>query len=146
MGSILERMIRITKTCLFKTLGRAKFDYFQFLTMISDIQRAINSRPLTYRSMSDTEVLPLTHNAFLHPNVNGEIFVKMNSGGCPGMKPTSRSQLLDALSERKKLFKNFKELWNEEYLLSLRKSCKDLHNMDFNNKIQVILQNNRTLA
>ena len=105
--------------------------------MISDIQRAKNSRPLTYQSMSDTEVLHLTPNAFLLPNVNGDISVKMDSGGCPDMEPTSRSQLLNALSEREKFLKNFKEIWNEEYLLSIRESCKDLHIMYFNNKIQV---------
>ena len=43
----------------------------------------------------------------------------------------------EMLSGREKLLNNFKELWNEEYLLSLRESCKDLHNMDFNNKIQI---------
>ena len=137
MGSVWKRMIKTTKTCLFRTLGRAKFDYFQLLTMISDIQRAINSRPLTYRSTSDTEVLPLTPNAFLHPNVYGNISVKTDSGGCPDIKPISRSQLLDDLPEKEKLLNNFKELWNKEYLLSLRESCKDLHNMDFRNKIQV---------
>ena len=47
--------------------------------------------------------------------------MKTDSGGCPDMEPTSRSQLLDALSEREKLLNNFKELGNEEYLLSLRK-------------------------
>ena len=78
--------------------------------MISDIQKTINSRPLTYQSTSDTEVLPMTPNAFLHPNVNGDISVKTDSGGCPDMEPTSRSQLLDALIEREKLLNNFKEL------------------------------------
>ena len=74
-------MIKTTKTGLFKTLGRAKSDYFLLLTMVSDIERAINSRPLTYRSTSDTEVLLLTPNAFLHPNFNGNISVKTDSGG-----------------------------------------------------------------
>ena len=63
--------------------------------------------------------------------------MKTDSGGCPNMEPTSRSQLLDDLFEREKLLNNFKELWNEEYLLSRRESCKDLDNMDFNNKIQL---------
>ena len=63
--------------------------------------------------------------------------MKTDSGGCPDMEPTSRSQLLDALSKREKLLNNFKELWNEEYLLIIRESCKDLHDMDFNNIIQV---------
>ena len=79
----------------------------------------------------------MTPNAFLQPNVNEDISVKTDSGGCPDMEPTSRSQLLDAFSKREKLLNNFKELWNEENLLSLRESYKDLHNMDFNNKIQV---------
>ena len=65
------------KNYLFKTLGRATSYYFQLLTMISDIQRAINSRPLTYRSTSDTEATP---NAFLHLNCNGDISVKTDSG------------------------------------------------------------------
>ena len=63
--------------------------------------------------------------------------MKTVSGGCPDMEPTSRSHLLDVLSEREKLLNNFKELWNEEYILSLRESWKDLHYMDFNNKTQV---------
>ena len=53
------------------------------------------------------------------------------------MEPTSRSQLLDALSERQKLLNKLKELRNEKYLLGLRENCKDQHDMDFSNKIQV---------
>ena len=105
MGNVWKRMIKTIKTCFFKTLGRAKSDYFQILTMISDVQRATNSRSLTYRSTSDTGILPLTPNAFLHPNVNGEISVKTG----PDMEPTSRFQLLDTLSERETLLNNFKE-------------------------------------
>ena len=44
--------------------------------------------------MSDTEVLPSTPNAFLHPDVNGDTSRKTDSGGCSDMEPTSRSQLL----------------------------------------------------
>ena len=135
MGSVWKRMIKTTKTCLFKNLRRAKS--FQLLIMISHVQRTIDSRPLTYWSTSDTEVLSLIPNAFLHPNVNEDISVKADSGGWSDMQPTSRSQLLDAFPQREKLLNNFQELWNEEYLLSLRKSCNDLHDMDFNNKIQV---------
>ena len=105
--------------------------------MISVIKRAINSRPLTYRSTSDTEVSPLTPNAFLHPNINGDISVKTDSGGCSDVEPTFRSQFIVTLSEREKLLNNFKELWNEEYRLSRRESCKEQHNMDFDDKIQV---------
>ena len=94
--------------------------------MVSDIQRAINSKPLTYRSTSDTEVLPLTPNVlFTVQMLMGDISVKTDSGGCLDMEPPSRSQLFDALSEREKLINNIKELWNEEYLLSLRESLAE---------------------
>lgn len=41
------------------------------------------------------------------------------------------------LSCYKKLLSDFRELWYEEYLLSQRESCKNLHDIDFNNKIQI---------
>lgn len=62
--------------------------------------------------------------------------MKTDSGGSPEIEFTPRSQLLEAHSERGNLLTNFKKLWNEESLLSLRESCKNLNDMDFN-KIQV---------
>ena len=61
--------------------------------MISNIQRAILSRPLTDGNTSDTEVLLLPPSGFLQLNVNGDISVKTNSDGGPDMEPNSRSQL-----------------------------------------------------
>ena len=43
---------------------RSKLDYFDFITLLSDIQNAINSRPLTYVS-SENDCVPLTPNSFL---------------------------------------------------------------------------------
>ena len=54
MGSVWEWMIRTMKSCLFKAIGRSKLQYHALLTHLSDIQNAINSRPLTYRSSSDS--------------------------------------------------------------------------------------------
>ena len=50
VGATWERLIRTIKSCLYKTVGRARISYFELLTVVSDIQAAINSRPLTYRS------------------------------------------------------------------------------------------------
>ena len=38
VGSIWERMIRTIKNCLYKTISKQKIDYFQLLTVLSDIQ------------------------------------------------------------------------------------------------------------
>ena len=32
---------------------------------------------------------------------------------------------------------HFKELWYDSYLLSLRETCKDLHQINWNNKISI---------
>ena len=44
MGGILEQMIRCTKRCLRKTLGNARINYHDLLTILHEIE---NNRPLT---------------------------------------------------------------------------------------------------
>ena len=46
VGSVWERMIRTIKSCMYKVIGRSRIKYFDLLTVLSDIQHAINSRPL----------------------------------------------------------------------------------------------------
>ena len=46
VGSAWERLIRVLKNCLFKTIGRSRLSYFELLTTLSNIKLAINSRPL----------------------------------------------------------------------------------------------------
>ena len=35
------------------------------------------------------------------------------------------------------MLSHFKELWYDSYLLSLRETCRDLHQINWNNKISV---------
>ena len=58
-GGVFERLIRSTKRCLRKIVGRAKFSHDELLTVITEIEMVINSRPLSYMSASDLEE-PLT--------------------------------------------------------------------------------------
>ena len=48
VGGVWERSIQTIKNCLHKVVGRGEMDYFTLLTIMSDIQRAINNCPLTY--------------------------------------------------------------------------------------------------
>ena len=47
MGGILEQMIRCTKRCLRKTLGNARINYQDLLTILNEIENVLNNRPLT---------------------------------------------------------------------------------------------------
>ena len=58
-GGVFERMVKSTKRCLRKMVGRANFSRDELLTAVVEIEAVINSRPLTYISSSDIEE-PLT--------------------------------------------------------------------------------------
>ena len=58
-GGVFERMVRSTKRCLCKMVGRANFTQDELLTAVVEIEAVINSRPISYVSSADFEE-PLT--------------------------------------------------------------------------------------
>ena len=80
VGATWERLIRTIKSCLYKTIGRARLSYFELLTVISDIQSAINARPLTYRS-SEGDLEAITPSSFLKFHVNPHLLFRETEGG-----------------------------------------------------------------
>ena len=135
VGATWERLIRVVKDCLKKTISRQKLDYFQLKTVLSDIQLAINSRPLTYRCADEDGLEILTPNKFLRPHVDNNLIVRNPREDL--VEPASRKDLVKSLSVREKMITHFKSLWYESYLLSLRSLYKNLHETEFVNKIKV---------
>ena len=135
VGATWERLIRVVKDCLKKTISRQKLDYFQLKTVLSDIQLAINSRPLTYRCAEEDGLEILTPNKFLRPHVDNNLIVRNPREDL--VDPASRKDLVKSLSVREKMVSHFKSLWYESYLLSLRSLYKNLHETEFVNKIKV---------
>ena len=64
--SVWERFIKSVKCCLFKLVGRKSVGYFEFLTLLSDVQNAINSRPFTSRCSEEAGLDIITPKAFLY--------------------------------------------------------------------------------
>ena len=60
-GATWERLIKTVNHCLFKVLGRSTPTLPEFVTFLSDIQKILNNRPLTYRS-SENEIDIITPN------------------------------------------------------------------------------------
>lgn len=58
-GGAFERMVRSTKRCLKKLIGRAHFSLDELTTALAEIEAVLNSRPLSYVSGDDMEE-PLT--------------------------------------------------------------------------------------
>ena len=104
VGSTWERLIRVVKNCIRKTVGRAKIEYFDMLTLLCDVENAVNSRPLTYQtSESDLEVI--TPNSFIYPNSNTNLFLRIEGENPTLSEPPSQSLLLQSLSNRNHLLK-----------------------------------------
>ena len=64
-GGWWERLIRLLKQLLFKTLGKASLIYEELEMVLCDCESLINSRPLTYVSEDVTDLAPITPNMFL---------------------------------------------------------------------------------
>ena len=73
----------------------------------------------------------------MKPHVENGLLFKSENENLLASEPPGRKQIVKTLEHREYLLKQFKELWYQEYLVSLRETCKDLHQIDFENKIQV---------
>lgn len=65
-GGWWERLIGILKGMLRRVLGHAFLSYESLLTLLSECERVINNRPLTYMSDDATDLAVLTPAMFLH--------------------------------------------------------------------------------
>ncbi|XP_055941720.1 uncharacterized protein LOC129971768 [Argiope bruennichi] len=64
-GGFYERMVRTVKTALRKTLGKSCLTVEQLLTVLTEIEGMINSRPITYVGSDTEEPIALTPAHFL---------------------------------------------------------------------------------
>ena len=119
-GAMWERMIKTIKSCLYKTLGRKRVPYFELITVLSDIEVAINSRPLTY--YDDENLTVISPNNFLKPLAGTNLLFGDVSGS--QLETPSRSEFVAALRRREDILSAYKDLWKETYLLSLREGAK----------------------
>ncbi|GFY16477.1 integrase catalytic domain-containing protein [Trichonephila clavipes] len=65
-GGWWERLVRVIKELLKRTLGKAILTYEELLTVLCDCEAVVNSRPLTYVSEDPNDLIPLTPSLFLN--------------------------------------------------------------------------------
>ena len=120
-GRIFERMVRSTKRCLKKIVGRAKLSYDELLTAITEVEMIINSRPLTYLSSDDVEE-PLTPAHFL----TGRRTLSVPDGLICESEGDDFTVTRECLTRRMRhlnvVLNQFWKRWQREYLLELREA------------------------
>src|ERR1700755_3131846 len=113
-----KKMIKVVKSCMYKVIGCSKLTYSELLTNLSNIQNAINSRPLTYVSNSDN-LQPITPNYFLKLHCNTSLILKEEYDDT-WVDSHNQASVKQILEQNENILENFRKLWFESYLLSLR--------------------------
>ena len=116
-GGFFERMVRCTKGCLKKTLGSARLTYEELLTVLTEVECVLNSRPLTYVYGDDIEE-PLTPSHLMI----GRRLLSGNPNTAPAGGPCSSSvtEVARRAKYLKSLLDHFWNRWQKEYLTELR--------------------------
>ena len=126
VGAAWERVIRTIKNCIYKTISRNVIDYFSMLTTLSDIERVINSRPLTYNCSKDNFQI-ITPNDLLFPGfTTNSIFVSENNICNVDFDiDDAKINIVESVKLRDILFEKFRMNFMDTYLLDLRdRHCK----------------------
>ena len=131
-GGLFERLIKSTKRCLKKTIGQARISYDELLTIVTEVEMILNSRPLSYVSTEDLEE-PLTP---LHL-LMGRRILSLPDPSCVHSDHEGddwHSVTKELLSNRARhlnmTMQHFWKRWRGEYLLQLR----DCHRQNIKGK------------
>ncbi|XP_065197182.1 uncharacterized protein LOC135828689 [Sycon ciliatum] len=123
-GGIFERLIKSMKGCLKKVIGNAHLSLDELQTILMEVERTLNSRPLTYVSSEDTEK-PLTPSYLLcghrlHGQAD-ELVPQMDPDF--DLTPGDANRRLAYLDS---ILTHFWSRWRREYLVDLRDSHRSL--------------------
>ena len=144
MGGSWERMVKMVKRTLRKTLDRSTLNYEEMNTLLVEVERVINSRPIAY-VYDDKEAVSYA----LTPSylINGRSISTISN--CQNYDVVSTNQTLTRRSRHhRQLLQQFLKRWRTDYLSSLRESHKTKSRQDKKLDISVgdivILKNDST--
>ena len=103
----------MVKCCLYKLVGRQKLCYFERLSVLSDIQNTVNSRPLTYPYSGYAALDVISPNTFICPRYRSAVFINSGQSFFEGTPPF-RCNLLNYLERRDLFLQRCRNLWHEE--------------------------------
>ncbi|GFV36980.1 integrase catalytic domain-containing protein [Trichonephila clavipes] len=117
-----ERLVRVIKELLKRTLGKAILTYAELLTVLCDCEAVVNSRPLTYVSEDPKDLIPLTPSLFL----NGK-----SSYDTIDLDLSEFSKFQKRIKYRRKLIHDFRSRFRKKYLGQLRQKRQGKPGHDF---------------
>ena len=115
-SGVHEVMIKAAKKAIYAILGCADITDEELLSAVVGAEGLINSRPLTYQSVSPEDIVPLTPNHFLHGQVGGRFAPECVDS--VAFNPRRRWRRVQ------ELVRHFWHRWTREWLPGLNKRKK----------------------
>ena len=117
-GGFWERMVQSVKRCLKKCIGRTTLNYDELVTLLTEVESVVNSRPLTYIEDDQDGV---TYTLCPSHLINGRPITSSPNGGHFEVISTNAS-LTRRSKHHRHLLQQFTNQWRKHYLLSLREN------------------------
>ena len=118
-GGVWERIVREAKRHLALLLTEKQVDLDVFTTVLVEVERIMNSRPLTYASSDIRDMTVLTPNCFLYPGI-----VTHSSTNILPPTPPGGDDLRYSWRKARCLVDLFWDRWTREYLHTLHRRTK----------------------
>ena len=122
MGGVYERLVGITKRALRKVIGSRCLSEKQLITVLTEVETVVNSRPLIYVDDDINSSFIITPLSFL--SQSHQHFIPDFKIDTDTFEPTERistsQQLLQRWKSGQKCLNQFWTIWCKDYLLSLR--------------------------
>ena len=113
--------------------------YCDLLTLVSVIQKALNSHPLTYRSSSDKELDIIVPVNFISFYIKERLMLKAaEEESTTFTNPPSNSEIVNSLQLRENLLRKIYRFYYDECVLIFSEQCKSIYYCEFENKIKVV--------
>lgn len=109
-------MVRCVKTSLKKVLGRSYLKFEELITVLTEVEAVLNSRPLTFVYSEVSEPSPLTPAHFLV----GKRLTTLPRSEPPSIVSASSLDIQRRWKHRQKVTDHFWNRWRREYLNELR--------------------------
>ena len=122
-GGFYERMVAPVKNCLKKTLGRAKLDFNELLTVLREIELILNSKPLTYVTDDVADDI-LTPNHVLFGRNLSPVNQDESPHDAANDMPDTPEELTERMNHLQRLVAKFWKDWRNDYLLDLREQMR----------------------
>lgn len=124
-GGVFERLVKLVKRCLRKTVGSAKLTYDELMTVVTEAETILNCRPLSFLSSEDIEE-PLTPSPLLCGRRLLSLPPRTVSESFNPAAESTQGELCKRLSYLSNVMNHFWKRWRDEYLMELRATHRNV--------------------